>query len=366
MPDNTRFRVTRLGFTEDLLPTAREFRAAARLVSSINCIYEFARTDAMVDDCPLCKRFPELEAALNSIADVLKPTRQIAHCIDGLHDLIDLAVKRIPSSERLGSPDWDLTNRYEKMSAVREQIRDSVMTGPALISLELDQGEVLKFLKRFLDTMSETREKLVSSVEELHGELDRIASTMPTSNETAIKLFESSVAIAISHGKLAITDLKLFLACEPRRSVSLPPTTLKQLSRVFEDAKSRPTKLSCPPHKDVWIYKNIVYEPTGKGTEEQIRLLILADTQSEEEQWQSLRRRYGSDAETREPSRTAIPEDVRHEVWRRDGGKCVKCGSRERLEFDHIIPLSKGGNNTARNIELLCESCNRAKGDDLS
>jgi holliday junction DNA helicase RuvB len=59
--------------------------------------------------------------------------------------------------------------------------------------------------------------------------------------------------------------------------------------------------------------------------------------------------------------RDAIPSEVRREVWRRDEGKCVKCGSRERLEFDHIIPVSKGGGNTARNIELLCEDCNRAK-----
>jgi hypothetical protein len=59
--------------------------------------------------------------------------------------------------------------------------------------------------------------------------------------------------------------------------------------------------------------------------------------------------------------REAIPERVRHEVWRRDQGRCVDCGSRERLEFDHIIPVSRGGSNTARNIELRCEACNRRK-----
>lgn len=59
--------------------------------------------------------------------------------------------------------------------------------------------------------------------------------------------------------------------------------------------------------------------------------------------------------------RQAIPERVRHEVWRRDRGRCVDCGTRERLEFDHIVPVSRGGSNTARNIELRCESCNRRK-----
>jgi HNH endonuclease len=60
--------------------------------------------------------------------------------------------------------------------------------------------------------------------------------------------------------------------------------------------------------------------------------------------------------------RQAIPERIRHEVWRRDEACCVDCGSRERLEFDHIIPVSKGGSNTARNIELRCETCNGRKG----
>jgi len=60
-----------------------------------------------------------------------------------------------------------------------------------------------------------------------------------------------------------------------------------------------------------------------------------------------------------------ISEDVRDAVWNRDGGKCVQCGSNEDLEFDHIIPFSKGGANTKRNIQLLCESCNRKKSDKI-
>jgi hypothetical protein len=60
-----------------------------------------------------------------------------------------------------------------------------------------------------------------------------------------------------------------------------------------------------------------------------------------------------------------IPQDIKDKVWNRDGGKCSNCGSRENLEFDHIIPFSKGGANTYRNIELLCEECNRVKSNKI-
>jgi Restriction endonuclease len=60
------------------------------------------------------------------------------------------------------------------------------------------------------------------------------------------------------------------------------------------------------------------------------------------------------------PDRT-IPTNVKLYVWRRDGGRCVECGSNEKLEYDHIIPVSKGGSNTERNVQLLCEHCNRMK-----
>ncbi len=64
--------------------------------------------------------------------------------------------------------------------------------------------------------------------------------------------------------------------------------------------------------------------------------------------------------------RQPIPDEIKMFVWQRDGGRCANCGSQENLEYDHIIPVSKGGSNTARNIQLLCEKCNRSKSANIA
>lgn len=44
---------------------------------------------------------------------------------------------------------------------------------------------------------------------------------------------------------------------------------------------------------------------------------------------------------------------------------CVYCGTDEDLTIDHIVPLSKGGENTFGNCTIACRSCNASKSDNL-
>jgi hypothetical protein len=58
-----------------------------------------------------------------------------------------------------------------------------------------------------------------------------------------------------------------------------------------------------------------------------------------------------------------IPTDVKLVVFKRDNGKCVKCGAADGLHFDHILAYSRGGSSvTPENIQLLCARHNLQKG----
>ncbi|MEW8053220.1 MAG: HNH endonuclease signature motif containing protein [Candidatus Thiodiazotropha sp.] len=56
------------------------------------------------------------------------------------------------------------------------------------------------------------------------------------------------------------------------------------------------------------------------------------------------------------------------QVVRRDGHICQKFRVNvpdDEIEFDHIIPISKGGPSSVENLRVLCRTCNRKKSDSL-
>ena len=69
-----------------------------------------------------------------------------------------------------------------------------------------------------------------------------------------------------------------------------------------------------------------------------------------------------SDTNGVEDKRKPIPIKLRAEVFRRDNHLCLKCGAGDGLSIDHIVPVSKGGQNTLDNLQTLCMPCNISKG----
>ena len=53
----------------------------------------------------------------------------------------------------------------------------------------------------------------------------------------------------------------------------------------------------------------------------------------------------------------------RKRIYKRDNNQCVYCESKKHLTIDHVIPKSRGGNNTWKNLVTCCLSCNLKKGN---
>ena len=75
--------------------------------------------------------------------------------------------------------------------------------------------------------------------------------------------------------------------------------------------------------------------------------------------------------ETTEDRRTGryIPFQTKIRVVRRDNYTCQHCHKHlqdNEVEFDHIIPLAKGGSSDEHNIRLTCHECNADKSDKVS
>ncbi len=164
---------------------------------------------------------------------------------------------------------------------------------------------------------------------------------------------------------IPLTDLESFKDVVRKKAQEIEEKIEKiktETSNALSQSEQEPFRLDT----GYWLYQNTVYDVTGKYSSEEKKLLIMEFAVKDRRRFERLQNKF-SDKKSEEIKyeRSRIPEEVRIAVWRRDQGRCARCGSRENLEYDHIVPVSKGGGNTERNIELLCQDCNRTKSNKI-
>lgn len=114
-----------------------------------------------------------------------------------------------------------------------------------------------------------------------------------------------------------------------------------------------------------WTADGLFWDEDGLDAEA-VSLLTWDRRRRQEARLDRLRKMRESEAIAIGARRERIPDDVRLFVWHRDEGRCVRCASEHDLQFDHVIPVARGGGNAAANIQILCGACNRAKSDAIS
>ncbi len=113
-----------------------------------------------------------------------------------------------------------------------------------------------------------------------------------------------------------------------------------------------------------WVGDDFYWDADGLSAEE-VALEVWDRSRRREHRYERLRVVRAREEEATTARRERIPDDVRALVWSRDGGRCVRCGAEDDLQFDHVIPVAKGGGNAHGNIQILCGGCNRLKSDRI-
>ena len=208
----------------------------------------------------------------------------------------------------------------------------------ALNSIDIDvkqlieEGHDMKGLFLFQDN--------VAKILEIHRVLDGLYSMIFTQQEV-LKHFKSKRIGQLGHDLIMIrSQLSDVAQIEPEYVEELAMVSLADIGY----------------NREHWYLKPVLINEI-EYLLEVLPMLIEPDFIPFEE---------NTDDDTTDPKTDRyISKSVKISVWRRDSGKCVECGSQEKLEYDHIIPVAKGGSNTERNVQLLCEKCNRQKSANI-
>lgn len=108
--------------------------------------------------------------------------------------------------------------------------------------------------------------------------------------------------------------------------------------------------------------------PLNKDEEEILFLLAEHRLNERAIELQRLRRRVERQRRilvpgtgTTQGQRRALSDELVRVILERDQ-VCQECGSDEDLQLDHVIPVSRGGNDSEDNLRVLCGTCNRRRG----
>lgn len=117
--------------------------------------------------------------------------------------------------------------------------------------------------------------------------------------------------------------------------------------------------------RTLWWTEAGLFWADGELADDDVELLVWDRQRRQDARLDRLRKIRARDEEVVEARRERIPDEVKAFVWERDDGRCINCGAEDELQFDHVIPVAKGGGNTIDNIQVLCGDCNRQKSDSI-
>jgi hypothetical protein len=171
--------------------------------------------------------------------------------------------------------------------------------------------------------------------------------------ETLATYYKPNKQIKLVQGRLIATSKKLYLITPDRDSMKIDWNNVVNVDEVSgQDPNGRPAQL---------MYIQVSKGPGGGAYEVVDPTMTVAIISTAVKMW----KRHLVELKAN-PNTQGVPEHVKAAVFKRDGGRCRQCGYMgPYIEYDHIIPRSKGGPNTVQNIQLLCRQCNLKKSNRI-
>ena len=149
-----------------------------------------------------------------------------------------------------------------------------------------------------------------------------------------------------------------------------PPTQIgvRRQDELRAVQRSEPVRIAQSGPRVWWWFEGAFYWESGSYSDRDV-LALIRDRQRRAAQ--KLERAHlllnideGRESRPR-GRRDPMPREVRRVVFERDGGECAECGGTFDLQYDHIIPVARGGASSVENLQLLCGDCNRHKSADI-
>jgi len=135
--------------------------------------------------------------------------------------------------------------------------------------------------------------------------------------------------------------------------------------RMLDYSAHHPICFGRVDDRTYWLFRNRWHWDNDGLTSEQVNALLVTRDQRNQAQINRATTMVAMQQAPVPTVRGAIPEEMKHFIWTRDGGRCRQCGSNVELQFDHIIPIAYGGATTPENLQILCGPCNRRKGTSV-